>query len=150
MRKKLNGAVICLTAISLTAISLTALAVTATAADTNVTAPDMLVTTTSSLEGFKIKEYKGIVRGVIVRQPTIGQGLSANFERLKGGNISAYTNMAESARQQSYDLCISRAREIGANAVIGMQYDSSAFEHGQNVATEVICYGTAVTIERAP
>ncbi|MBX9666493.1 MAG: hypothetical protein K2X93_02695, partial [Candidatus Obscuribacterales bacterium] len=74
MRKKLTVAIICLTAISLTALSPTALTVTATAADTNVTAPDMLVTTTSSLEGLQIKEYKGIVRGVIVRQPTIGQG----------------------------------------------------------------------------
>ncbi len=141
----------CLTAISLTSLSVTALNVAATAADSAAGNPsDMLVTTTSSLEGFKIKEYKGIVRGVVVRQPTIGQGLTASFERLKGGKIGAYTTMAESARQQSYDLCIGRARELGANAVIGMQYDSSAFEHGENVATEVICYGTAVTVEHAP
>jgi uncharacterized protein YbjQ (UPF0145 family) len=108
----------------------------------------MLLTTTGILEGYKIKEYKGIVRGITVRQPTIGQSLSANLERLKGGRISAYVNMCETARRHAYEECILRARELGANAIIGMQYDSASFEHGTNVETEVICYGTAVIAEK--
>lgn len=108
----------------------------------------MIVSTTSSLEGYSIKQYKGVVRGVTVRQPTIGQGLVAGFERLKGGNIGAYTDMCETTRAQAYDLCLQKARALGANAVVGMRYDSSAFEHGTNIATEVICYGTAVTVEK--
>ncbi len=111
---------------------------------------DMLVSTTDSLSGFKIKEYKGVVRGITVRQPTIGQGLVANFERIKGGHMGAYVAMCELARQQAYDMCLDKARELGANAVIGMGYDSSAFEHGDNIDTEVICYGTAVTVEQEP
>lgn len=109
---------------------------------------DLLVSTTPTLEGYSIKEYKGIVRGVTVRQPTIGQGLSASLQRLKGGHISAYVAMCDTARQQAYDICLDRARALGANAIVGMAYDSSGFEHGDNVATEVICYGTAVTVEK--
>lgn len=109
---------------------------------------DMLVSTTSELEGYRIKEYKGVVRGVTVRQPTIGQSLSANLERLKGGHISAYAAMCDRARDQAYEECLAHARELGANAIIAIRYDSSAFEHGDNIATEVVCYGTAVTVER--
>lgn len=111
---------------------------------------DLIISTTPTLEGYRIKEYKGVVRGVIVRQPTIGQGLSANLERMKGGKISAYTVMCESTRQQAFDLCVTRARALGANALVGMQYDSSAFNHADNVASEVICYGTAVLVEKLP
>lgn len=109
---------------------------------------DLIVSTTSSLEGYRIKDYKGIVRGITVRQPTIGQSLSANLERLKGGRISAYVTMCETARRHAYEECLARARELGANAIVGIQYDSCAFEHGTNVETEVICYGTAVTAEK--
>ncbi len=110
---------------------------------------DMVITTTQTVDGFRIKEYKGVVRGVIVRQPTIGQGLSAGLERIAGGKISAYTTMCERTRQQAFELCVQRARALGANALIGLRYDSSAFNHGDNVESEVICYGTAVVLEKA-
>lgn len=109
--------------------------------------PDLLTSTTSELQGFRIRRYKGVVKGTIVRQPTVGQGLSANLERLAGGKISAYANMNETAVQQAYDLCLQNARAVGATAVIGLRFDSVAWEHGDNVATRVTCYGTAVEIE---
>ncbi len=108
---------------------------------------DLIISTTSTLENRKIKEYLGVVRGVTVRQPTIGQSLSASLERMKGGHISAYVAMCDKARTQAYDMCLEHARELGANGIVGLQYDSSAFEHGDNVATEVVCYGTAVVLE---
>ena len=109
---------------------------------------DLIVSTTPSLEGYRIKEYLGVVRGVTVRQPTIGHGLSASLERLKGGHISAYVAMSDTARQQAYDLCLERARSLKADAVVGMAYDSCGFDASGNVATEVVCYGTAVSVER--
>lgn len=109
---------------------------------------DMVITTTQTVDGYRIKEYKGVVRGVIVRQPTIGQGLSAGIERIAGGKISAYTAMCERTRQQAFELCVQRARALGANALVGLSYDSSAFNHGTNVESEVICYGTAVLLEK--
>ena len=99
-------------------------------------------------EGYRIKEYKGIVRGIIVRSPTIMQGLLGGLKSVIGGRISAYTEMCEQARQQAYDLLIEHARAVGANAIVGMRYDASEVVSRES-ATEVLCYGTAVVIERS-
>jgi uncharacterized protein YbjQ (UPF0145 family) len=107
----------------------------------------VLATTTPSIDGYRVKEYKGFVRGVMVRQPTVGQGLAANLERIVGGKVGAYLAMCDTGRQQAYDLCVEHARLLGANAVLGMAYDSTAFEHGDDLEVEIVCYGTAVVIE---
>ena len=104
------------------------------------------VTTTFTIEGYRIREYKGVVRGIIVRSPTIAQGIVGGLKNIIGGRIGAYTEMCEQARQQAYDLLIEHARQTGANAVIGLRYDASEVANG---ATEVLCYGTAVVIEPA-
>ena len=106
------------------------------------------VTTTFSIDGYKIVEYKGIVRGIIVRTPTIRQGFLGSLKSIVGGNIEAYTEMCEQARQQAYDLLIQHATQIGANAVVGLRYDASEVG-GATAATEVLCYGTAVVIAPA-
>lgn len=107
----------------------------------------MQVSTTFSIEGYRIKEYKGIVRGIIVRAPTIAQGLAGGLKNIIGGRIGAYTEMCEQTRQQAYALCLQHAQELGANAIVGMRYDASEVV-SQGSATEVLCYGTAVVIER--
>lgn len=107
----------------------------------------MYVTTTLSFEGYRVKEYKGIVRGIIVRAPTITQGFLGGLNSIIGGNIEAYTEMCEQARQEAFDLLVSHAQQRGANAIIGMHYDASAIGGHQRHATEVLCYGTAVVIE---
>jgi uncharacterized protein YbjQ (UPF0145 family) len=84
----------------------------------------MMVTTTFSFEGFKIKEYRGLVRGIIVRAPTIAQGIIGGLKNIIGGNIGAYTEMCEQARKQAYDLLIQHAKELGANAIVGLRYDA--------------------------
>jgi len=106
----------------------------------------MQVTTTFTIEGHRIKEYKGVVRGIIVRAPTIAQGIVGGLKNLIGGRIGAYTEMCEQARQQAYELCLRHAREIGANAIVGLRYDASEVV-SKGSATEVLCYGTAVVIE---
>lgn len=108
----------------------------------------MLVSTTYHIEGFRIKEYKGIVRGVMVREPTIGQNFKASFQGMFGGHVGAFMQMCEQGRQQSYDAMIQNAQNMGANAVIGVNYDSNSFSVAPDqFATEVVCYGTAVVIE---
>jgi len=104
------------------------------------------VTTTFTIEGYRIKEYKGIVRGITVRAPTIVQGILGGLKNIIGGRIGAYTEMCEQARQQAYDLLIEHARSAGANAIVGLRYDASEVV-SQGSATEVLCYGTAVVIE---
>lgn len=106
----------------------------------------MLSTTTFSFDGHRIKEYKGIVRGIIVRAPTIPQGILGGLKSIIGGRIGAYTEMCEQARQQAYELCEQHAQKMGANAIIGLRYDASEVA-GQHAATEVLCYGTAVVVE---
>lgn len=106
----------------------------------------MPVTTTFTIEGYVIKEYKGIVRGIIVRSPTIAQGIVGGLKNIVGGRIGAYTEMCEQARQQAYDILMQHAREVGANAIVGLRYDASEVV-SKGSATEVLCYGTAVVIE---
>ena len=104
-------------------------------------------TTTFTIEGYRIKTYLGVVRGLVVRAPTISQGILGGLKSIIGGQIGAYTEMCEQARQQAYDLLIDHARALGANAVVGLRYDASEIGGKTSSATEVLCYGTAVVIE---
>ena len=85
----------------------------------------MAVTTTFTIEGYRIREYKGVVRGIIVRAPTISQGFFGGLKSIVGGKIGAYTQMCEQARQQAYDLMLDHAKALGANAVVGLHFDAS-------------------------
>lgn len=105
----------------------------------------MLITTTFDVQGHQILEYKGLVRGIIVRSPTLSQGFMGGLQNILGGNIGAFTEMCEQAREHAYDLMIQHATEMGANAIVGVRYDASEVV---NAGTEVLCYGTAVVIKR--
>ena len=105
------------------------------------------VTTTLSIDGYRIREYRGIVRGIIVRAPTIAQGILGGLKSIIGGRIGAYTEMCEQARQQAYEAMIAHAEQAGANAVLGARYDASSVEP-RGAAVEVLCYGTAVVLRR--
>ena len=71
------------------------------------------VTTTFSFDGHQIIEYKGVVRGIIVRSPTIVQGLLGGLKNIVGGKIGAYTEMCEQTRQDAYRELLKHAEEIG-------------------------------------
>ncbi len=105
----------------------------------------MFVTTTFTIEGYEIIDYKGVVRGITVRAPTIAQGIVGGLKNIIGGQIGAYAEMCEQARQHAYELLLSHARELGANAIVGMRYDASEVV-SKGSATEVLCYGTAVVV----
>jgi uncharacterized protein YbjQ (UPF0145 family) len=103
----------------------------------------MIVTTGNEVDGRGIAKYLGVVRGVVVRSPTIGQGLMGGLKQIVGGNIEAYAQVCEAARKDAYDRMVSHATEMGADAVIGMRYDATEFVQG---STEVLAYGTAVRL----
>ena len=105
----------------------------------------VIVTTGPDLAGHDITEYLGIVRGIVVRATSIGQGLVGAFKGLAGGNIKEYVDVCDAARQEAYLLMMKHARDIGAHAVIGMRYDATEFVQG---ATEVLAYGTAVRVTK--
>jgi uncharacterized protein YbjQ (UPF0145 family) len=107
----------------------------------------MQATTTFTIEGYRITEYKGLVRGIVVRAPTISQGFFGGLKTIIGGQIGAYAEMCEQARAQAYERLVEHAAGLGANAVIGLRYESSEVGSRQGSATEVLCYGTAVVIQ---
>lgn len=103
----------------------------------------MLSSTTFEIPGHEITEHKGLVRGIIVRSPTISQGIIGGLKNIIGGKIGAYTTMCEQTRSQAYDDMEKHAAQLGANAVVGIRYDASSVEP-RGGAVEVLCYGTAV------
>ncbi|HET7789478.1 MAG TPA: YbjQ family protein [Gemmatimonadales bacterium] len=107
----------------------------------------MIVSTTFSIDGRRVREYRGLVRGITVRAPTIGQGILGGLKSIVGGNIGAYGEMCEQAREAAYNLMVDHARQLGANAILGVSYDASDVGGDRSAATEVLCYGTAVVLE---
>src|SRR5919202_873070 len=104
------------------------------------------VTTANNLEGYEVAEYLGVVRGIVVRAQTIGQGIRGAFSSILGGNIKAYEEVCEQARSEAFARMVAHAEEKGADAVIAMRYDATEFSAG---ITEVLAYGTAVKLRPA-
>jgi uncharacterized protein YbjQ (UPF0145 family) len=102
-----------------------------------------LVTSAFELPGYTIVRNFGLVRGIIVRSRSIFGSIGAGFQQLAGGNISLYTELCERARTDAYEIMIRHASQVGANALIGVRYDATEISPG---VTEVLCYGTAVTV----
>ena len=103
-----------------------------------------LTTTTFELPGSRVVKSFGVVRGIIVRSRSIIGNIGASLQSLVGGNISLYTELCERTRGDAFNLMLSHAGELGANAVIGVRYDATEIGAG---ITEVLCYGTAVFVE---
>ena len=107
--------------------------------------PHEMTTTAFELPGCRIVGNRGVVRGVVVRSRSVFGTIGAGVQTLFGGNISLFTELAERTRQQAFDTMLVQAHLAGAHAVIGIRYDANELMNG---VTEVLCYGTAVTLER--
>jgi uncharacterized protein YbjQ (UPF0145 family) len=105
----------------------------------------MIVSTVENIPGYRIKENLGIVRGNTVRARHFGHDFMAGLKNLVGGEISDYTKLLAESREQALDRMIERARELGADAVIGVRFMTSSVMQG---AAELLAYGTAVRIEK--
>jgi len=105
-----------------------------------------MVTTAFTLDGYRITRNLGIVRGIVVRSRSIFGTIGAGLQTIVGGNITLLSELCEKTREQSFELMVAHATQLGANAVIGMRYDAT--EVMQSV-TEVLCYGTAVVVEKS-
>jgi uncharacterized protein YbjQ (UPF0145 family) len=105
----------------------------------------MIVATTNDLPGYRIVEVLGVVRGITVRSRSVFGTIGGALQSLVGGNLSLFTTLAETSRQEAMNLMIQHAEEHGANAVIGMRYDSNEITDG---ITEMLAYGTAVRAEK--
>jgi uncharacterized protein YbjQ (UPF0145 family) len=104
----------------------------------------MIVATTPYLAGHRVVETKGQVYGLVVRSRGLGGNIAAGLRSLAGGEIKEYTQLLEDTRRQAIDRMVENATLMGADAVISMRFDSS--EMG-NTMTEIVAYGTAVTVQ---
>ena len=103
-----------------------------------------LVTTAFTLDGYRIVENLGLVRGIVVRSRSILGTIGAALQTIVGGNISLLTELCEKTRGDAFEIMLAHAAERGANAVIGTRYDATEVMSG---VTEVLAYGTAVVVE---
>ena len=105
----------------------------------------MIITTTpGNIAGYRIVKTHGLVRGNTLRARHVGRDIMAGLRAMVGGEITDYTKMLAEAREQALDRMVEEASQMGANAVIGIEFATAYVM--SNVA-EVLVYGTAVTIE---
>jgi uncharacterized protein YbjQ (UPF0145 family) len=104
-----------------------------------------MTTTTFEIAGQRIVRQLGVVRGITVRSRSLVGNIGAAFQILFGGNISLYTQLCERARQEAFEIMVSHAEAIGANAVLGVRYDATSVA---SAVSEVLAYGTAAVVER--
>ena len=83
------------------------------------------------------------MRGIVVRSPSIAQGIMGGLKQVVGGNIESYASICEKAREEAFDRMVKHAEDMSADAVIAFRYDATEFAQG---VTEVLAYGTAVKI----
>lgn len=102
------------------------------------------MSTALELPGLKVRENLGVCYGLVVRSMGFTGGVAASFKGLRRGEISEYTQLLEDSRRHALDRMVDNARLLGADAVIAVRFDSSEIG-GQ--FTEIIAYGTAVTVE---
>jgi uncharacterized protein YbjQ (UPF0145 family) len=103
----------------------------------------MHTSTTFELAAFRVTRSLGVVRGITVRTRSLPLSILGGLRTLFGGRVGIFSDLCESAREESFQLMIAHARKLGANAVIGVRYDTGPMVG----AAEVLCYGTAVVVE---
>jgi uncharacterized protein YbjQ (UPF0145 family) len=105
-----------------------------------------MTTTAFTLDGYRITRNLGVVRGIMVRSRSVFGTIGGSLQTLVGGNISLFTSLCERTRGEAFELMLQHAQQLGANAVVGVRYDATEVMNG---VTEVLCYGTAVVVERS-
>lgn len=111
----------------------------------HTTVREEMVTTALELPGYRIIANHGVVRGIIVRSRSIIGSIGAALQTLVGGNITLWSKLCEQTRTDAFETMLAQAAKRGANAVVSARYDATDIGAG---VTEVLAYGTAVTVER--
>jgi uncharacterized protein YbjQ (UPF0145 family) len=104
----------------------------------------MILATTDTIEGRRISEVLGMVRGNTVRARQVGRNILAGMRGLVGGEVVEYTKLMAESREQALDRMIEHAKQQGAHAVVGVRFSTSEV---MTNAAEVLVYGTAVRLE---
>ena len=106
----------------------------------------MIVVTTPDVPGMRVVETLGLVRGNTIRCRHLGKDILAVLRNLAGGEVREYTKMMAETREQAIDRMVEEAETLGADAVVAVRFQTVEMMRG---AAEMLCYGTAVILERA-
>ncbi len=104
----------------------------------------MLLSNLEVIPGRRIRQHLGMVQGSTVRAKHFGRDLFASLKNVVGGELKAYTELMQEARQQATDRMVEQAEAIGANAILNIRYTTASITAG---AAEILAYGTAVVLE---
>ena len=108
---------------------------------------DILVVTVNDVVGTRITRVIGPVYGTSIRSRTIVGNVLGGIRAIFGGSQGGYVAMVNQTRDEAIEALKAHAVSLGANAVIGMRFDSGEFDAGQGQAmNEVTAYGTAVIL----
>jgi uncharacterized protein YbjQ (UPF0145 family) len=107
----------------------------------------MIVVTTDQVAGHRVSETLGLVRGSSIRAMHVGRDITARLRNIAGGEVREYTKVLAEAREQAIDRMVEEAQALGADAVVAVRFQTSEVMSG---AAEMLCYGTAVRLERSP
>jgi uncharacterized protein YbjQ (UPF0145 family) len=102
----------------------------------------MMTATVFEIPGQRVTRSLGVVRGITVRTRSLPLSMLGGLRTIFGGRVGIFSQLCESARAEAFDLMMEHARQLGANAVIGVRYDTGPMVG----AAEVLCYGTAVVV----
>jgi len=103
-----------------------------------------LITTAFELPNHRITRSLGVVRGITVRSRSLVGTLGATLQTLRGGNITLFTELCETSREEAFEIMVRHADDVGATGIIAVRYDATEVMQG---VSEVLCYGTAVVLE---
>ncbi|MBM4028818.1 MAG: YbjQ family protein [Planctomycetes bacterium] len=104
----------------------------------------MLLATTDTIPGKTIVKHVGLVKGNTIRARHLGKDILAGLRNLVGGEIAEYTKLMGESREQALDRMVEEARELGANAIVGLRFSTAEV---MTHAAEILAYGTAVVVE---
>ena len=103
----------------------------------------MIIVTTEKIQGREISETLGMVKGNTIRAKHIGKDILAGLKSIIGGEIKQYTEALSEAREQAMERMVSQAKEMGADAIVGIRFSTSQVMPN---AAELSVYGTAVKL----
>lgn len=104
----------------------------------------MILSTCETVPGREIVAVLGLVRGNTIRARHLGRDISAAIKGLVGGEIDDYTKLMAESREQALDRMTAHARELGADAIVGVRIGTSMV---MQLAAEIVAFGTAVKLD---
>ena len=103
----------------------------------------MILVTTPDIPGSRVTQTLGLVRGSTIRARHLGKDIMAVLRNMAGGEVKEYTKMLAESREQAIDRMVEEAQALGADAIVGVRFQTSMVMSG---AAEMLCYGTAVLL----